>query len=65
MAQQDKQMRVGACEGLAYHLGKLVSLANGSRYEVDFNTFFQAVKPPIHLKYCSVPTLIYIYIFFF
>ncbi len=40
MAQQGKQMRVGACEGFAYHPLKLVLLANGNRYEVDSNTFF-------------------------
>jgi hypothetical protein len=40
MAQQGKQMRVGACEGFAYHSVKLVLLANGgNRYEVDSNTF--------------------------
>jgi hypothetical protein len=39
MAQQGKQMRVGACESFAYRSVKLVSLANGDRYEVDFNTF--------------------------
>jgi hypothetical protein len=40
MAQQGKQMRVGACEGFGYHSVKLVLLANGNRYEVDSNTFF-------------------------
>jgi hypothetical protein len=39
MAQQRKQMGVGACEGFAYYLLKLVLLANGNRYEVDSNTF--------------------------
>jgi hypothetical protein len=38
MAQQGKQMRVGACEGFAYHSVKLFSLANVSRYKVDSNT---------------------------
>jgi hypothetical protein len=32
MAQQGKQMRVGACEGFAYHSLKVVLLANGNRY---------------------------------
>jgi hypothetical protein len=40
MAQQGKQMRVGAREGFAYHSLKLVLLANGNKYEIDFNTFF-------------------------
>jgi hypothetical protein len=40
MAQQGKQMRVGAREGFAYNSVKLVLLANGNRYEVDYNTFF-------------------------
>jgi hypothetical protein len=39
MAQQGKQLRVGAREGFAYHSVKLVLLANGNRYEVDSNTF--------------------------
>jgi hypothetical protein len=48
MAQQGKQMRVGACEGFAYHSVKLVLLANGNRYEDDFNTFFLVLNPSIH-----------------
>ncbi len=41
MAQQGKQMRVGARKGSAYHSVKLVSLANGnSWYDVDLNMFF-------------------------
>jgi hypothetical protein len=40
MAQQAKQMRVGACEGIAYHSVKRFLLANGDRYEVDSNTYF-------------------------
>jgi hypothetical protein len=40
MAQQGKQMRVGARKGFAYHSVKLVLLANGNRYEVDSNMFF-------------------------
>ncbi len=39
MAQQGKQMRIGACEGLAYNSVELVLLANSNRYEVDCNTF--------------------------
>jgi hypothetical protein len=42
MAQHGKQMRVGACRGFVYHSIKLVLLANGNRYEVDFNTLFKA-----------------------
>ncbi len=44
MTQQGKQMRVGACEGFAYHSVKLASLANSDRYEVDSNTFFTPSK---------------------
>jgi hypothetical protein len=44
MAQQGKQMRVGAREGFAYHSLKLVLLANGNRYEVDSNTFLLSGK---------------------
>jgi hypothetical protein len=44
MAQQGKQMRVGAREGFAYHSVKLVLLANGNRYEVDSNTLFPSGK---------------------
>jgi hypothetical protein len=40
MAQQGKQMRVGARKGFVYHSVKLVLLANGNKYEVDSNTFF-------------------------
>ncbi len=40
MAQQGKQMRVGARKGLAYHSVKLVLLANGNRCDVDYNTLF-------------------------
>ncbi len=49
MAQESKQMRVGAREGFAYHSVKLVFLAIGNRYEVDSNRFFQVVKPSIYL----------------
>ncbi len=58
MAQQGKQMRVGAREGFAYHSVQLVLLmANSNRYEVDSNTFLEVVKPSIHSIYCPVPTL--------
>ncbi len=40
MAQQGKQMRVGAREGFAYHSVRLVLLAEGNKYEVDSYTFF-------------------------
>jgi hypothetical protein len=40
MAQQGKQMRVGARKGFAYNSVKLVyQLANDNRYEVDYNTY--------------------------
>ncbi len=60
MAQQIKQMRVGACDGFAYHSIKLVLLANGNRCEVDHNTLVQVVKSCIYLKYCPVPTLTFL-----
>jgi hypothetical protein len=44
MAQQGKQVRVGAFQGFVYHSVKLVLLANGNRYEVDFNTVFVSGK---------------------
>jgi hypothetical protein len=60
MAQQGKQVRVGARKGFAYNSVKLVSLAMGERYEFDSNMFnFQVVKPSIPLSYCPVPTLIF------
>jgi hypothetical protein len=40
MAQQGKQMRVGAREGFAYHSVKLVLLANSNNYDVDSSAFF-------------------------
>jgi hypothetical protein len=40
MAQQSKQMRVGAHKGFAHHSVKLVFLANGNRHEVHSNMFF-------------------------
>jgi hypothetical protein len=43
MAQQGKQMRVGARDGFAYDSVKLVLLANGNKYEVEPNTFFLVV----------------------
>jgi hypothetical protein len=39
MAQQGKQMRVGAREGFAYHSVNLMLLAKGNSYEVDSKTF--------------------------
>jgi hypothetical protein len=40
MTQQGKQVRVGACEGFAYHSVRLVLLDNRDGYQVDSNTFF-------------------------
>ncbi len=37
MAQQGKQLRVGAREGFSYHSVKLILLANGDRYDVDYS----------------------------
>jgi hypothetical protein len=39
MAQQGKQIRVGAREGFPYNSVKLVLLADGNKHEVDSNTF--------------------------
>jgi hypothetical protein len=55
MAQQGKQMRVGACEGFAYHSVKLVLLANGNGYEVDSNTFFLSGKALYSFKLLLCP----------
>jgi hypothetical protein len=40
MAQQGKQIRVGACNGFAYRSVKLVLVANGNRYELIPKCFF-------------------------
>jgi hypothetical protein len=60
MAQQGKQMRVGACEGFAYHSVKLVLLANSNRCEVDSNTVLKVAKPAINLKFCPVTILTFL-----
>jgi hypothetical protein len=39
MAQQGKQMRVGARRDFAYHSDKLVLMANNNTFEVDSSTF--------------------------
>jgi hypothetical protein len=58
MAQQGKQMRVGASKGFEYHSVKLVLLANDNKYDVDSNAFLlSGIKPFIHLKHCPVSTL--------
>jgi hypothetical protein len=44
MVQQSKQERVGARQGFPCKSVKLVILVNGSRYEVDANTFFRSGK---------------------
>jgi hypothetical protein len=61
MAQQGKQMRVGARKGFAYHSVKLVLLANGNRYEVDSSTFFLSGKAlyPFKLLPCSKSELFF------
>jgi hypothetical protein len=49
MAQQGKQMKVGARKGFAYHSVKLVLLAKGNKYEVDSATFsFEVANPSFH-----------------
>jgi hypothetical protein len=59
MAQQGKQMRVGAREGFAYHSVKVVLLANDNRYEVDSVTFLLSGKAlhPFNTVYCPAQTL--------
>jgi hypothetical protein len=54
MAQQGKQMRVGAREGFAYDSVKLVLLANGNRYEVDSDKLFHSGKAlyPFRILHC-------------
>jgi hypothetical protein len=55
MAQQSKQMRVGAREGFVCNSVKLVLLANGNRYEVDSNTSFLTGKALYPLKKLTCP----------
>jgi hypothetical protein len=55
MAQQGKQMRVGAREVFAYHSVKLVSLADIYRYEVDCNTIFLSGKALYPFKILPCP----------
>jgi hypothetical protein len=50
MAQQGKQMRVGARKGFAYHSVKLVLLANGNGYEVDSSMVFLCDKTLYPIK---------------
>jgi hypothetical protein len=60
MAQQGEKMRVGAREGFAYHSMKLVLLASGNRYKVEFNTFFLINKAvqPFNVSPCPSSSLI-------
>jgi hypothetical protein len=44
MAQQGKQMRVGASKGFAYHSVKLGLLAKGKNYEAVSITFLKWYK---------------------
>jgi hypothetical protein len=50
MAQQGKQMKVGARKGFAYHSVKLVSLANSNSYEADSKVFFFSGEALYRLK---------------
>jgi hypothetical protein len=54
MAQQCKQMRVGARKGFPYNSVELVLLANGNRYQVDSNEFFASDKAlyPTEILHC-------------
>jgi hypothetical protein len=61
MAQQGKQMRVGACESFPYKLVKLVLLATITGIRLIFDTVLLGGKAlSIHLKYCSDPTLTFL-----
>jgi hypothetical protein len=62
MAQQGKEVGVGDRIGFAYHLVKLVLLANGNGHEVDLLFFFFSivVKPSIHFKHFPVQTLTFL-----
>ncbi len=63
IAQQNKQMRVGAREGFPYSSVKLFWLANGDRYEFDSNTLFPSGKAlyPFRILPCpAVPTLTFL-----
>jgi hypothetical protein len=55
MAQQGKQMRVGACKGFAYHSVELVLLANGNRYEIDSNAFLSSGEALYSYKILPCP----------
>ncbi len=55
MAQQGKQMRVGAREGFAYRSVTLVLLANGNMYKIDSNTLFLSGKALYPFKILPCP----------
>jgi hypothetical protein len=46
MAQQGKQMKIGAREDFIYHFVKLVLLANVNRYEIDSDGLLQVAVSP-------------------
>jgi hypothetical protein len=60
MAQQGKQVRVGARKCFPCNSLKVVLLANCERYEVDWNAFFLVAKPSIDTNYLPAPTLTFI-----
>jgi hypothetical protein len=49
MAQQGKQMRIGARKDFPCNSEKLVLLATGSRYEVDSNMVFSKWQSPLSI----------------
>lgn len=60
MAQQGKQIKVGAREDFAYRSVVLILLANGNRYEGDFKMRFEVVKPSIQIIHYPVPTVTFL-----
>ncbi len=57
MAEQGKQMRVGACNGFACNSVELVLLANGYKYDVGSNVLFLSGNALNPLKSFPCPTL--------
>jgi hypothetical protein len=55
MAQQGKQMRVGARKGFTYRLLKLVLPANSNKFGIDFKTFFLRGKALYPIKILPCP----------
>jgi hypothetical protein len=54
MAQQDKQMRVGACKGCAYNLAIWFYWLTVTGMRLIIIVFFLVIKPSIHFGYSIV-----------